>query len=90
MVATNIIEGRKRLQRLLRAVRLEARLTQAEVARRVGQRQSYVSKAEQGERRLDLPQLAELCDAIGIELDAFVRRYAEEGTGAGDGRAGDA
>ncbi len=63
------------MQSLLRDVRVEARLTQAEVASRLGQRQSYVSKYELGEHRLDLPQLDEVCGAIGISLGDFVKLY---------------
>ncbi len=41
----------------LRQARQEARLTQAEVGQRLGQRQSFVSKVESGERRLDPVEL---------------------------------
>lgn len=61
----------------LRQVRLEANLTQALVAKRLRQPQSYVSKYESGEQRLDLIELEAVCDAIGISLLDFVRRYLE-------------
>lgn len=41
-------------------------LTQTEVAQRLGKPQSYVSKYESGERRLDVVEFLEVCDAMNI------------------------
>jgi len=68
---------KRHLAALLRQVRLEASLTQAQVAQAVGQTQSYVSKYENGEQRLDLMELEAVCDAVGIRLTDFVNRYLE-------------
>ena len=38
----------------LRAIRVAANITQTELAARIGQTQSFVTKCERGERRLDL------------------------------------
>lgn len=59
---------------LLRQVRLEAGLTQAELAQRVNRPQSYVSKYEIGERRLDILELLVLLCAMGMDASAFVQR----------------
>lgn len=59
---------------LLRAVREEKGLQQTDVANALGRHQSYVSKYEAGARRLDLLELKDVCDAIGVELAEFVRR----------------
>jgi len=67
----------RRLAALLRQVRIEARLTQGHVAESIGQTQSYVSKYENGEQRLDLIELEAVCKAVGIPLTEFVRRYLE-------------
>lgn len=75
MVSTRIIHGRRALQDLLRQVRVDAGLSQRAVAARLRQAQSYVSKYETGERRLDLAQLDEVCDALDIPLEDLVRRY---------------
>lgn len=56
----------------LRAERRRAKLSQRALARRVGRPQSYVSKAETGERRLDLIETLTLCEAIGVALDDIV------------------
>ena len=65
----------RKLQQLLRDVREEADLTQSELAIQLGKPQSYVSKYESGERRLDLPEIESICQAVDVELVEFVRRY---------------
>ncbi|QTA79816.1 HTH domain-containing protein, Cro/C1-type [Desulfonema limicola] len=37
--------------------------------------QSFVSKYESGERRLDLIELRYICRAIGTSLEEFVRKF---------------
>ena len=53
---------------------MEAGLTQEEVARRLDRPQSFVSKYETGERRLDILELREVSAALGLSLGEFVRR----------------
>lgn len=65
----------RRLVALLREMREEAGLRQAEVARRLGRHQSFVSKYEAGQRRLDLVELREICRVLGVGLVEFVTRY---------------
>ena len=67
----------ERLRDLLRRVRVDAGLRQLDLARRVGQPQSFVSKYESGERRLDLLELRQICEAVGLSLGEFVRRFEE-------------
>jgi transcriptional regulator with XRE-family HTH domain len=57
----------RRLCRLLAGARKKAGLMQAEVAERLGQPQSYVSKVESGERRLDVAEYVEIARAIGVD-----------------------
>lgn len=66
-----------RLATLLRQIRLDANLTQLQLAEKIGQSQSYVSKYENGEQRLDLIELEAVCKAAGISLTDFVGRYLE-------------
>ena len=63
----------KKLQALLRQVRVRAGLTQEEVARRLDRPQSFVSKYETGERRLDILELRQVLAALGLPLKEFVR-----------------
>jgi len=66
-----------RLAALLRKARLDANLTQLQLAEKIKQTQSYVSKYEHGEQRLDLIELEAVCTATGISLTEFVERYLE-------------
>ncbi len=63
------------LQKLLKIIRQEYDLTQNDVANRLGKPQSFVSKYESGERRLDLSELREICLAIGVKLIDLVIRF---------------
>jgi len=61
--------------RVLRKARERQGLTQLEVAQRLSQTQSFVSKCERGERRLDIVELRAFCRAIGIRLADFVQSF---------------
>lgn len=50
-------------------------MTQVELAARLGQHQSFVSKYETGERRLDFLEVREICGALQVSFPGFVRRY---------------
>lgn len=60
--------------RCLREARQRAGLTQAALARRLGQTQSFVSKCERGERRLDIVEIRRICTALKIDFPAFITR----------------
>jgi transcriptional regulator with XRE-family HTH domain len=68
--------------RRLRAARLRAGLTQVQLAARLGQTQSFVSKCERGERRLDLVEVRAFCVAMGVSLPRFVAALDKEISGA--------
>ncbi|RAI54583.1 helix-turn-helix domain-containing protein [Roseicella frigidaeris] len=55
---------RARLQELLVERRRAAGLTQAELAERLNRPQSFVSKYETGERRLDVVEFLEVAEAL--------------------------
>jgi transcriptional regulator with XRE-family HTH domain len=59
----------------LRQVRHEAAVTQVELAKKLGQTQSFVSKIERGELRLDLVQLRWICGLLGTSLPRFVAAF---------------
>jgi len=60
---------------VLRALRREKKLTQAERAERLGVPQSFVSKYEAGERRLNLAELEAIADALGVALATIIRYF---------------
>ena len=61
-----------------RLLMVEARkacgLTQAMLAQKLSRPQSFVSKYERGERRLDLVEFLEIARAIGIDALEFIKR----------------
>ncbi len=65
-------EHKEIIERLKQA-RLEADLGQIEVAEKLGRTQSYVSKIESGQRRLDVLQLKEFAKLYKKSLDFFVK-----------------
>ncbi|WP_347331655.1 helix-turn-helix domain-containing protein [Marinimicrobium locisalis] len=68
--------NRQVLRELLKALRKErAGLTQVELSKALGRPQSYVSKYETGERRLDYVEVAEICQAIGVPVGEFNEAY---------------
>lgn len=60
---------------LLRELREKAGVRQVELAERLGRPQSFVSKYESGERRLDLIELRHIALALGVSLGAVVKRF---------------
>jgi transcriptional regulator with XRE-family HTH domain len=58
--------------RELKAARERACVTQADLARRLKETQSEISKFERGERRLDIVQLRRWCGALGVSFPDFV------------------
>jgi transcriptional regulator with XRE-family HTH domain len=58
----------------LRQAREEAGMTQVQVAKLVGRPQTWVSKCELGERRVDVVELEDLAAAYGKSLEWFATR----------------
>lgn len=65
------------LLRLLREAREKAGYTQIELAKAIGQSQSFVTKVETGDRRLDLVQLRTLLRVFKVPMTKFVRLWEE-------------
>lgn len=55
----------------LQKARKAAGLSQVELAAKLGLTQSTIGKCERGERRLDIIELREWCQALGMTLSAF-------------------
>ena len=68
------LSEKKRFLSLLRQMRLDAGLRQEDLAEKLGEPQSFVSRYECGERRLDVLELRQICRIMGISLSEFVRR----------------
>ena len=57
----------------LRTAREEAGLTQIEVAKKLKRQQSYISKCESGEQRIDVIELNKFAKLYKKDLTYFVR-----------------
>lgn len=62
---------------MVRELRAKAGLSQSELAERLDRPQSWVSKIEVGERRLDIEELRQLCEALDIDLVNVVRQWSK-------------
>lgn len=82
MVTKSVFTGKyESLRKLLVEARRVAGLTQAELAGRLERPQSYVSKYERGERRLDVVEFIEVANTLGFSAsDAVetIRKIEEE------------
>lgn len=63
----------ERLLKALREARRKAGITQVEAAQRLGRPQSFVAKIENGERRVDVVELAQICRVYDRGFVSFVR-----------------
>ncbi len=70
----------KRLRELLVEARKRAELTQAELSSRLKRPQSFVSKYERGERRLDVVEFGQVARALGIDPARFLGKLYRETT----------
>ncbi|MBX3027065.1 helix-turn-helix transcriptional regulator [bacterium] len=70
----SVFTGRyERLRKLLVGARKAAGMTQAELAAKLRRPQSYVSKYERGERRLDVIEFLEVAKAVGADPVAILQ-----------------
>ncbi len=62
------------MRTLLTDARIKAGLTQLEVAGRLDRPQSFVSKYESGERRLDVVEFLEVCASIEVDAVTVIQQ----------------
>lgn len=67
----------EKLLKLLKRIRQDKGIRQVELADRLGVPQSFVSKYESGDRRLDILELRKVCEAMGISLEEFIQELEE-------------
>lgn len=65
---------------LVRQMRIDAGLRQADLAEKLGEPQSFVSRYESGERRLDVLELRNICRELNVPLLDFIKRLESEAT----------
>lgn len=57
----------------LRKARMEARLTQVQVAKKIGRPQSHISNIESGQQRVDIIELKRFAKLYGKDLNYFIK-----------------
>lgn len=65
----------KILRELLAKLRHDKKIQQNELAKILNKPQSFISKYETGERRLEFSEVIKICYALSIEPELFVREY---------------
>ena len=70
-------EKYERFRLLLIEARRAATLSQAELASRLSRPQSFVSKYERGERRLDLVEFLDIARVLGLDAGELIKRLEE-------------
>jgi len=63
------------LLKTLYSLRVGAGLRQSDLASLIDEPLSFISKIEQGERRLDIIELRIIVNAIGVTLQDFVKQF---------------
>lgn len=63
------------LVKTLRYIRKNAELSQSQLASKLGKPQSFVSKYESGERRLDFLEIRSICLSADISLADFIKHF---------------
>ena len=60
---------------VLKRMRVESGMTQAQCSAALGRPQSFMSDVERGVRRLDMVQLRDLCQVLGSDLIGFTQSF---------------
>ena len=63
---------------LIYALRMGSGLRQSDLAELIGEPQSFVSKIENGERRIDVVELKRICEAMNITLTEFISQFEKK------------
>ena len=59
----------------IKKAREKNKMTQQELADKVGLSQSYIGRIESGLRKIDLGIAIKLCDAVGMDVRDFAHKY---------------
>jgi transcriptional regulator with XRE-family HTH domain len=62
----------------LKNARLQAKLLQADLAKKLKKPQSYISKVESGERNLDVIEFTIYCEALELEPSKWLKRLTDK------------
>lgn len=71
-------QGHKVLRRILKDARLDAGLSQTDLAKSLGKPQSFVAKYEGGERRVDLLEFIAIGRKLDLDPIVLLRAFLKE------------
>lgn len=74
MTASVFSEEYIQFRELLISYRKNKSITQIELAGKIGKPQSYISKYESGERRIDVIEFIEICEALQIDPNTVINQ----------------
>jgi len=60
---------------VLKGARQDAQITQIDLAARLGTTQTFISKVERGERRLDVVELIEVLEELGVSPQSWLKDF---------------
>lgn len=63
---------------VLKTARKRVGMSQVELATRLGNTQTFVSKCERGERRLDTVELIEFAEALGVSPLELIKEFLDK------------
>ena len=70
-------EDQQALQTILKQIRSESELSQTGLAKLLSKPQSFVSKYESGERRLDYLEVRAICQGCGTTITKFENKLSK-------------
>ncbi len=65
----------KTFREAIKEIRNNRNLKQIKLAKKLKKPQSFVSKYETGERKLDFVEISEICKACDVSMEEFVKLY---------------
>lgn len=75
-MASSLHSGKYQVFReMIVEIRKNADITQVQLAKELGKPQSYISKVENGERRVDFTEFIELATALEFDVTEFIKTY---------------
>lgn len=81
-MASSLHSGKYQVFReMIVKIRKESELTQVQIAKELGKPQSYISKIENGERRIDFTEFVEIASLLKIDIQQFIKTYQKKTKG---------
>ncbi len=67
--------------KIIKMARLKSEMTQVELAKKLKVQQSFISKYENNERKLDVLEFIKICQIISIRPTDIIREFLNETAG---------